>query len=93
MEQINITQLSPESFRELLSEIIREQIHEFNSDPPDQLLTRAELSKRLKISLPTISQYTNDGILVSRKIGRRIYYKWSDVQKAAIVVEKYRKGR
>ena len=87
MEQIQITQLSPETFRELVSEVIREQIEDFHKDPPDQLITREDLSRKLKISLPTISQYTKDGILKGRKIGNRIYYRWSEVLESAIIIE------
>lgn len=86
MEQITITQLTPESFRELVADIIREQIQDFHKDPPDQLLTRTELAKRLGISLPTLRAYTTTNLIKSRKIGSRVYYRWSDVLESAIPV-------
>jgi len=86
MEQIIFTKFSQESFKELLKETIREQIQEFHKDPPDQLLSREDLAKRLGISLPTLRLYTKENIIKSRKIGNRIYYRWSDVLESAIPV-------
>lgn len=91
MEQIHITQLSPEDFRDLLAEIIRENLDELAKDPPDQLLSRQQLSKKLGISLPTIRNYTTENIIKSRRIGNRVFYRWSDVLESAILV-KYNKS-
>ena len=93
MEQIHITQLSPDDFRELLSEIIREQLERFVQDPPDQLLSRQELSKKLGISLPTLRYYTKESIIKSRRIGNRVYYRWQDVLDSAIPIKYGKEGK
>ena len=91
MEQIHITQLSPEDFRDLFEEITRQLLNELARDPPDQLLSRQELSKKLGISLPTLRHYTTENLIKSRRIGNRVFYRWSDVLESAILV-KYNKS-
>ena len=93
MEEIHITQLSPDDFRELVGEIIRENLDKLVQDPPDQLLSRKELSKKLGISLPTLRYYTTENILKSRRIGNRIYYRWQDVLDSAILIKYSRKEK
>ena len=40
-----------------------------------QLMTRNEVAKYLKISLPTLHERTKEGLLPSYKIGNRVLYK------------------
>jgi excisionase family DNA binding protein len=42
-------------------------------------LNRAEASDFLKISLPTLHQYTKDGTITCHRIGSRVLYKKSDL--------------
>jgi len=48
----------------------------------DKYLTRAEVAKFLKISLPTLHRYTKDGILKSYRIVGKVRYKFQDVENA-----------
>ncbi|MPN07871.1 hypothetical protein SDC9_155143 [bioreactor metagenome] len=50
--------------------------------PSDKYLTRAEVAKFLKISLPTLHRYTKDGILKSYRIVGKVRYKLQDVENA-----------
>lgn len=49
---------------------------------PEKLLTRKEVSKLLKFSLPTIDKYTANGKLPAQRIERQIRYKESEVMAA-----------
>lgn len=44
-----------------------------------KVLTRKEVSKFLDVSLTTLYNWNNDGILVNHKTGGRVHYKESDV--------------
>lgn len=58
----------------------------FNALLPDNkdevYLTRAQAADRLQISLPTLHQYTKDGLIISFRLGRKIRYKKSDIESA-----------
>ncbi|MEO6303779.1 MAG: helix-turn-helix domain-containing protein, partial [Bacteroidia bacterium] len=45
----------------------------------DKLLSRKEIAKYLKISLPTLNDWTKKGLVSSYRIGSRILYKKSEV--------------
>ena len=64
---------------------IREVILENQSDPSlqDEILhTRKECAAKLRISLPTLGEYTKLGLIKSYRIGSRIRYKQADIEKA-----------
>ena len=46
------------------------------------LLSRAEVAKLLKITLPTLHEWTKLGWLQSYKIGNRVLYQLDEVQEA-----------
>lgn len=50
--------------------------------PKEKYLTRGEVAKFLKISLPTLHRYTRDSILKSYRIGGKIRYKLVEVEEA-----------
>jgi len=85
MLNIQVFQLSIEE----LSTIIKEAVaSEFNvslnqktlkNDDSNELLTREEVSKMLKVSNTTLFNWNNEGILKNYKVGRRVYYKREDV--------------
>lgn len=45
----------------------------------DEILTRKQVCKLLKISNTTLFNWDNNKILENHKIGRRVYYRKSDV--------------
>lgn len=47
-----------------------------------QLLSRKDTSKLLCISLPTLNQWTKDGVIVGYRIGNRVLYKLEDIENA-----------
>ena len=87
MNAIQVLELSLDDLRELLTEVVKEQMQTLDKDNPEQLLTRKEVTERLKISLPTLHKYSELGILTQHKIGERVYYRWSEVLAAAKRIE------
>lgn len=68
-------QIVEEKIKNLLSEGSRKE--ETNKE---EYITREEVSKRLKISLPTLNTLTKEGTLIGYRIGRRVLYKWKEVE-------------
>lgn len=77
----------------LIREIIKEELRSINpaQEESAEYLTRIEACSMLHISLPTLSRYSKLGIITARKIGNRILFLKSDVEKALIDVSA-RKG-
>lgn len=82
MERILFEGSSPEEFiaklclkfNEIISNLVDNPIQE-----PEKLLTREETAKFLKVSLPTLNNWTKAGVLTPRYLGRRVYYKKSEI--------------
>lgn len=47
-----------------------------------ELLSRKETAKTLCISLPTLNQWTKDGVITAYRIGNRVLYKIEDIKSA-----------
>ena len=92
---ILIQNLTPEELRESIREIIREQLLTFTQKEANpKYKTRREASTLLKISLPTLDDYTARGIISASRIGTRILYSEEDIIEAIkkIPVQKYRRA-
>jgi excisionase family DNA binding protein len=65
-----------------------------NSNLQSEYITRNEVAKILKVSLPTLHDYTKQGWVNSYKIGTRVLYKKSEVQESLekLASYKFRKG-
>jgi excisionase family DNA binding protein len=86
MEQILLTGINLDEFLERISKLIDKKLN--NADKASieniqsKLLSRAEVASLLKISLPTLNDYTKLGWLQSYKIGNRVLYKSDEVEQA-----------
>ncbi len=74
-----------EMLRKVITELLKGKV--YNGKSSTRYLTREETAKKLRISLPTLTNLTNDGILTGYKIGKRILYKESEVEKSLSDVE------
>lgn len=52
---------------------------ETSADKPERFLTRGEVARLLKITLPTLHDWTKKGLLKAYRIGNRIRYKEAEV--------------
>lgn len=50
------------------------------------LMSREEAGAYLKISLPTLHKWTNEGVLKAYRLGGRVYYKQHEILKALMQI-------
>lgn len=53
-----------------------------------EYLTRNEVADMLKITLMTLNEWTNKGILKKHKIGNRVLFKKNEIEEAIIEIKK-----
>ena len=81
IEQMNAA-LIMERFERIENALAELTKSKANDKGGDDLLTREEVAKLLNISLMTVHAWTNEGVLIAYKIGRRVYYKRQEVENA-----------
>lgn len=86
MNTLNIINVTLEDMSQVIKQIISEEIANarnlFKPDCNEQVndfLTRDEVCKLLKVSTTTLFHWNNQEILVNKKVGRRVFYRRSDV--------------
>lgn len=81
--QILLSPIPLAALTEALRGIVRDEMSQqqvtTEKDGGEELLTRAETIKILKISLPTLHQWTKDGLIKSYQSNSRIRYKKNEV--------------
>lgn len=53
----------------------------------DELLSRQEVAKMLKIDLSTLHHWAKSGKLIKYGIGNRVYFKRSEIESALVEIE------
>jgi excisionase family DNA binding protein len=94
MNSTIIQSITPEELSETIRKIIRDELSAIRpNDPELKFLSRDEVCKLLKISLPTLNEYTKMGIIKGSRVGSRILYSELDIQQAVreIPTMKYRR--
>jgi excisionase family DNA binding protein len=85
-EKIILDAISIENFLSKIDGLIQKRLNEkFNAPKTrDEItyMTRKEVARFLKISLPTLHDWTKLGMIPSYKIGTRVYYKTDEVSTA-----------
>ena len=78
-------------FQELIQSTVKDQLNELklslSKDNPDELLTREETYKLLKIDSSTLWAWTKKGKLLSYGIANRRYYKRKEVIECLILLK------
>lgn len=94
MANIFLHEITPEQFKELVLEAIRESSidsslvskNSCSSNSEDstknEFLTRKQTAELLQISLPTLHEYTKKSLITSFRLGNKIRYKESDIKAA-----------
>lgn len=76
--------LTPQEFQEMLTNSLEQVIKPLISvkdSRSTELLTRKEAAKLLRISLPTLADWTKQGLIHAIPMRRRIFYSLPDIQK------------
>jgi excisionase family DNA binding protein len=97
MEQILLNGINVEELLERISKVLDSKLSQSPLTKPQNdsdYLSRKEVAKLLKITLPTLHDWTKLGFLKSYKIGTRVLYKPGEVKEAVEKVSliKHKKG-
>ena len=98
MDQILLNGVSLNDIRNLVSEVIEEKLkgvpQKEISNASNSYLGRLEVAKLLRISLPTLNEWSKQGIVQSYRIGSRILYKKEEIETSIKEVRnlKYKRG-
>jgi excisionase family DNA binding protein len=95
MKKIYLSELNPEELLEAIRLIFKEENSKYqlqNNALKNKYGSRQEVAKTLKISLPTLHEFTKKGILKAYKIGGRVLYKWDQIEKVLNDSRKQQEG-
>lgn len=98
MEQILFTGINVNQLLEKIGKLFDTRLGQINQAPSKEneqkFISRNEVALLLKISLPTLHEYTNYGFLQSYKIGKRVLYKHVEVLNCIdkLATYKFKKG-
>ena len=91
MQQIAITQLTPQDLKQLIKEAIQQERASYeeslSNTEVDRLNSREKTAKDiLDVDLSTLHRWTQQGRIKAHAIGNRIYYKESSIQEALVEI-------
>jgi excisionase family DNA binding protein len=98
MNQIILQGINTEDLKRLLREVLEESNNQKESQRNEnnikKYLNRFEVADLLKISLPTLNNWSKDGTIQSYRIGNRVLYKAEEIDQAVKSVKniKYKRG-
>ena len=74
--------INEDNLTELVKKILNQMKAE-TSEPKteDRILTRKEAAKMLSVDISTLWRWEKEGHLLPSRIGKRIYYKYSEIQR------------
>lgn len=85
MEQVVLTQVPIADLQGYIAHAVKEQFNAIRSaeqaPDPDTRLTRKEAARYLRLSLVTLHEYTGRGIVTAYRVGARVLYLKSDLDK------------
>lgn len=88
IQNINLVQVSLDDMSSIIRSILSEELKKFgenlkpeikDNEDLKQYLTREEVCSILDVSTTTLFLWNKSKLLVNHKIGRRVYYKKSEV--------------
>jgi len=90
MQQLQFVATTPQQLRNDINHDVKSLLDElkksFQPRTPQELLTRSETAKLLKINLSTLHLWTVKGVLNKYGISGKVYYKRSEVESALIAL-------
>ncbi|MCE1198368.1 MAG: helix-turn-helix domain-containing protein [Marinilabiliales bacterium] len=98
MEQIFFQGMNIPEFKKLIGEVVESKLLQLpiaeKSIPKTLYYGRVEVAKILKISLPTLNEWSKLGILQSYRIGNRVLYKAQEIEESLEAVKnlKFKRG-
>lgn len=97
MENLIFSQIPITELKNIISETVRGEMQRIctpQPQPETEFITRNETAQILGISLPTLNDWTKQGLIVGYRIGTRVRYKKGEILDAVKQIEtlKYRRG-
>ncbi len=88
---INLNQTDLETVLEkVVNKVLKShQPNNTNAKPQVELITRQETAKLLGVSLPTLHDWTKNGLIPAHRIGTRVRYKRQEVMNSLNKVQNY----
>jgi excisionase family DNA binding protein len=86
MKDITVVTIGVEELKEIITHLIESKLSPViaqssqHKESENELITREETAKKLRISLPTLGELTKAGFIKGYRIGRRVLYKWGEVE-------------
>lgn len=74
-----------------IAEIVISLMKPLLPEKEDKLLTRKEASRLLNISPQTLVSRVNDGVIQETRVGKKVFIRQSELDKALLVVRKYKR--
>ena len=92
-ELIQIENISVEELTEIIAEKLVDKLEKkiatlISNQNDEELLTRTETAKILKIELTTLWSWTKKGKITAYGIGNRVYYKRGEIMKSLIILNR-----
>jgi excisionase family DNA binding protein len=95
MKSTIIESMSVEELKKIIAETVGEVVSRISHPVQEetQYLTRVETTKLLRITLPTLNEYTKEGTIRGYRIGGRVLYKKDEIEASLkeIQTSKYRR--
>jgi DNA invertase Pin-like site-specific DNA recombinase len=86
-EIVQIENISVDELTEIIAEKLVSKIAMlFSKQNDEDLLTRTETAKILKVNLTTLWNWTKKGKINANGIGNRVYYKRGEIMKALVKI-------
>jgi len=88
MQQVQFISVTPEQLQTAILEGVETQLEtlklHFQPKQSETYLSRAEVSRMLKVSLVTLNKWNKNGKLKAVGIGGRVLYRQSDIENAIV---------
>ncbi len=92
-EIVQVENISVEELTEIIAEKLVDKLEKriatlISKQNDEELLTRTETAKILKVELTTLWSWTKKGKITAYGIGNRVYYKRGEIMKSLIVLNR-----
>ena len=92
-ELVQIEDISVEELTEIIAEKLVDKLEKriatlISKQNDEELLTRTETAKILKVELTTLWSWTKKGKITAYGIGNRVYYKRGEIMKSLIILNR-----
>jgi len=97
MENLILSPIPITELQKFISDTIREEMQKIATPTPPpktEFITRNQTAQILGVSLPTLNEWTKQGLIIGYRIGTRVRYKKGEILEAVKQIQtlKFRRG-